>query len=432
MPLDVIMPALGMAQDTGLIIAWHKEQGDAIKEGDILFEVETDKATMEVEAQGSGFLTDVSAAAGSDVPVGSVIARISESAKTVAPVPAPHAPAARTEDLPEGKPAIMPTLGMAQDSGLLVRWHRDAGDAVSADDALFEVETDKSTVEVAAGFDGFVAAILAEAGEEVPVGQVIAIISPNAPANPVTRSARTAPPQAGAPVLTPTTTKDPAKAAHPPKVAPQSGSSPAMGGRILASPKVRRLAREQGLDLSLLAKAGHPQPFHVKDLNILKALPPETETRSAAMLCRLTAELAQDGFAGFAIWAAQHAGLSDESTLLAGLCAASLGQPTTVSVEQFGQSARFDATTHLGATSPSENAATLRLRDLRLTPIASVNVGDADIPTLTITRANAGPAPATGLTITLEYPSGQMTAQEAISLLSNFAGRMEHPLRHLL
>ena len=70
MPLDVIMPALGMAQETGLIVAWHKQSGDPVAKGDALFEVETDKATMEVEAQGDGYLTDVTASEGTDVPVG--------------------------------------------------------------------------------------------------------------------------------------------------------------------------------------------------------------------------------------------------------------------------------------------------------------------------------------------------------------------------
>ena len=88
MPRDVIMPALGMAQETGLIIAWHKAPGDAVAEGDILFEVETDKATMEVEAQAAGYLSGVSAMEGDDVPVGQVIARITRHPAT-RPLPNP-------------------------------------------------------------------------------------------------------------------------------------------------------------------------------------------------------------------------------------------------------------------------------------------------------------------------------------------------------
>ena len=62
MPRDVIMPALGMAQTTGSIVRWLKQPGDAVKAGDVLMEVETDKAVMEVEAEADGVLTDVTAA----------------------------------------------------------------------------------------------------------------------------------------------------------------------------------------------------------------------------------------------------------------------------------------------------------------------------------------------------------------------------------
>lgn len=69
----VIMPALGMAQDTGLIIEWLKHEGDMVEVGDVLMEVETDKATAEIEAESAGVLTNVSAFAGDDVPVAAII-----------------------------------------------------------------------------------------------------------------------------------------------------------------------------------------------------------------------------------------------------------------------------------------------------------------------------------------------------------------------
>lgn len=423
MPLDVIMPALGMAQDTGLIVAWHKQPGDAVKEGDILFEVETDKATMEVEAQGAGFLADVTVEAGTEVPVGNVIARISNSATNITPTPQ-NKPAV-TKDLPEGKPVIMPTLGMAQDTGLLVAWQKKPGDAVKADDVLFEVETDKSTVEVNAGFDGFVAAFLAEAGEDVPVGQTIAIISASAPANPVSRSAAWSPAPAAAPKATDAAAM-PAKAPTPAKPASARVPVSAAGGRILASPKLRRLAREHGLDLSYLIQAGHPQPYHVKDLAVLKALPAQQAKGTVQAARRLTADLAIDGFIEFSSWAAKHADLRDTPALLAGLCAASLGREVVVAVETFGESRAYAATAQLGAAAPSDEAPALRIRDLRFTPISTVYLGAEDVPTLTLTRSGGG------LSITLEYAGAQLDAPDAITLLSNFAGRMEQPIRHLL
>lgn len=87
MPTEVIMPALGMAQETGHLIAWLKNEGDVVQRGDILMEIETDKATMEVEATSSGTLANVTAQVGDDVPVGQVIAFIladGEEAPTLA------------------------------------------------------------------------------------------------------------------------------------------------------------------------------------------------------------------------------------------------------------------------------------------------------------------------------------------------------------
>ncbi len=433
MPHDVIMPALGMAQDSGVLVTWLKQPGDAVAEGDALFEVETDKATMEVEAQAAGYLTDVTAPAGAEVPVGQVIARVSDT-------PEGAGPAADSHDTPEeivttaepgpvtGEEVIMPALGMAQDTGLIVAWHKDAGEAVAAGDILFEVETDKSTMEVEAGHDGYVAALLAEAGEEAAVGAAIAVISAEQPQAPVRRSIKEAAPP-------PASASAPETPARPPEKADEQPAAPAAptraaGGRILASPKARRLALEQGLDLARLAEAGHPQPYHVKDLETLKALPEAPAARPAgAAARRLTAEVPACGFAGFADWAAREAGLTDTGALLAGLAGASLRPGATVAVEAFGQTRLFAVPSgRLGAVAEAAPDTTpdLRLRDMRVTRLSAVQMGGEDTPVLTVTAAGAG------LTLTLECAADQLAAPEAITLLSDFAGRMEQPLRHLL
>ena len=93
MPHDVIMPALGMNQNTGKILSWLKGKGDPVNVGDPLMEVETDKAVVEVEAQANGILTEVRHAAGSEVPVGHVVAVIGGGA--AAPAPAQRCDARR-------------------------------------------------------------------------------------------------------------------------------------------------------------------------------------------------------------------------------------------------------------------------------------------------------------------------------------------------
>lgn len=428
MPHEVIMPALGMAQDTGKIVSWLKSAGDPVKTGDALFEVETDKATMEVESPADGYLTDMQAEAGADVPVGNVIALVSETAEgsgAKAPVDTCKDDAA----LPEGKAVIMPALGMAQDTGVIVAWHKGLGDAVSAGDILFEVETDKATMEVEAGADGFVAALLAEATEAASVGDTIAIISAKKPANPVQRSIADggAAKPAASPNPAPTARDEPKPA---PGNAPKAQAVKSPDGRILASPKARRLALEQGLDLNLLVKAGHPQPFHVADIETLRAMPAETAGHTTTSSRRLTADLPTDGFGAFAAWAAENTDLKDANALLAGLAVASLGRDkATIVVESFGHCRVYTAPAGpLSVITEAEdhNAPDLILRDLRMSHISIVALGAESAPVLTLTRTNGG------LSITLECAGHHLSAGEAVNLLSEFAGRMEQPLRHLL
>ncbi|MEE4118494.1 MAG: biotin/lipoyl-containing protein, partial [Paracoccaceae bacterium] len=249
MPHDVIMPALGMAQDSGVLVAWLKKPGEPVKAGDGLMEVETDKATMEVEAQADGYLTDIRVRAGESAPVGGVVAVIAESpegaetpAGNGAASPEPASEPARPEPAKPavGKPVIMPALGMAQDSGVLVVWTKAVGEAVGADDTLFEVETDKSTMEVPAGDDGYLAAQYAEAGASVPVGEVIALITKEKPAADAPQPAK----PGAAPAPAPATEPEAPQAAAPAPAKP-AVPAPRSGGRILASPKARRLARER-------------------------------------------------------------------------------------------------------------------------------------------------------------------------------------------
>lgn len=443
MPHDVTMPQLGMAQDAGRIVSWLKAPGDPVAKGDALFEVETDKATMEVEAQASGFLTGVRAAEGDEIPVGEVIARITEHAEDDDAAVGAAAPAGDPGDaLPEGVAITMPQLGMAQDSGILVSWQQALGAQITADDVLFEVETDKSTMEVPAGVDGYLAATLAEAGEEVPVGQRVAIISARPPDSPVTRSVAGAPAQkepSGAESAAP---KAPAPAATPERPAARPAPDASAGermpsGRVLASPKARRLALEQGLDLNRLAEAGVPQPYHVRDLETLRSLPagsdhaPQAVPPDTAVAARhLIADCAGDGFDAFADWAAGTHAVADTDALLAGLAGASLNSDRTVVVvvERFGARRGYDVPTGraLSCVAASEGAPALIVRDLRATHVRAIALGAEDAPVLTITRNGAR------LSITLECAPATLDASGAIALLTDFAGRMEQPLRHLL
>lgn len=150
----------------------------------------------------------------------------------------------------------MPQLGMNQDSAIIVSWLKAAGDKVVSGDPIFEVETDKATVEVEAQAEGYLAGIRAGKGTSVPVGDVIALI---------VESEAEVTKHTAAPVKT-EPTPEPEK---PP--APVTGRRPlpissVPAGKVLASPKAKRLAFERGIDLLGLRAQGMTEPIHAADI----------------------------------------------------------------------------------------------------------------------------------------------------------------------
>ncbi len=447
MPHEVIMPALGMAQDTGLIVAWHKAAGDKVAPGDVLMEVETDKATMEVEAQAEGFLTNVRATEGEAVPVGNVIATISESPEEATEAPVEEQkPAAPAPAPVEGKSVIMPALGMAQDTGLLVAWRKAPGDAVSASDILLEVETDKSTMEVEAGHDGYIAELRAEAGENVPVGDVIAIITAEKPEAPVQRSAAaaSAAPETN-PVAEPKTKKQAESAPSPAPVAKTGAArmtASLEGGRILASPKAKRLAAERGMDLTRLAAAGHPQPYHVADLDRLAALSQHAASGmpAAAPVDRIEARVPGAGYAEFRDWYANETGGAiDDLAIWSAFAAASLrvaAGPNNASLvieaqaPLLRQSRCYCDPDYFGlagiAALDDDADPALIVRALTGSRITAVQHGGARAPSMTIADS------ADMLELVLDVPAGTLEPEAAITVVHEMAARLEEPLRHLL
>ena len=159
-------------------------------------------------------------------------------------------------------------------------------------------------------------------------------------------------------------------------------------------------------------------------------MPAQTAGHTAAPSRRLTADLPNDGSGAFTAWATKNTDLQDANALLAGLAAAGLGRDAaTITVESFGQSHAYmvPAGPFSAITKAEEGSAPdLILRDLRLSRVSTVDLGEEDAPVLTLTRTNSG------LTITLECAGHHLSASAAVTLLSEFAGRMEQPLRHLL
>jgi len=148
---------------------------------------------------------------------------------------------------------IMPALGVAQQTGTLLKWLKSEGQTVTKSEPLMEIETDKSTVEIEAAAGGVLARVTAKAGDEVPVGQTIALILAPGEALPTTQEA-----PAAAQVLPPLPQgagRGESRSTRTITKMPDLSTAPS-GGRILASPKAKRIAKEQGIDLSSLRGSG--------------------------------------------------------------------------------------------------------------------------------------------------------------------------------
>jgi pyruvate dehydrogenase E2 component (dihydrolipoamide acetyltransferase) len=167
---------------------------------------------------------------------------------------------------------IMPALGMAQETGKLLRWIKNEGDAVTKGEPLMEIETDKVTVEIEAPSDGVLAGISAAEGEDIPVGQAIAYVLAAGEDLPEPVAVRaTAPPE---------------RKAEPAVVTTTNGSSVATPDRrVLASPKARRLARERGVRIEDVKGTGPHGAVQAADIAAQgtekRAAPPQPVGSSA-------------------------------------------------------------------------------------------------------------------------------------------------------
>jgi len=345
---------------------------------------------------------------------------------------------------------IMPALGMAQDTGIIVAWHKQPGDSVKSTDVLMEVETDKATVEVEAGHDGFLTAVRAETGVPVPVGEVVAVISDDknaveappvkkAEAPAVEAEAKTPEPESP-PAAPAASEKNDTSPTPPAKPAPR----PAMqstGGRILASPKAKRLAKERGIDLGRMVRLGTRQPIHVSDLD---------KAGSTAGLNGATTSLMRinvDGtlFTEFLSWLADETGeTADPQKVWAAFAAGSFRKASglkddadiVVQAILFFDEAdalfvRNPDRTGLGEVTADTGGGEVALSVLDLTETSLAEyrpAGGTAYPQVSITRGSDGDS----LDISLVFEPELLSAQTALIFLKDLASRAEQPLRHLL
>jgi pyruvate dehydrogenase E2 component (dihydrolipoamide acetyltransferase) len=276
MAKEVKLPQLGQTMEEGTIVSCLVKVGDQVKKGDVLFEIETDKATLELESPDAGFVKQIVAQQGQTLPVGDTVLilgakdeKVTSPAATMAAAkqaPAPKLQPAAAKAEPEPAPAAapagpvsaeglnavrLPQLGQTMEEGTIVNCLVKVGDKVKKGDVLFEIETDKATLELESPAAGFVKHVIAQSGQTLPVGDPVLVLG--------TKDAQVSDAYlkslAGAAPAAAPADKTPAPAASAP-AAPPAPAPPGPAGRIIASPRAKLAAKQLGVDLAAVTGTG--------------------------------------------------------------------------------------------------------------------------------------------------------------------------------
>jgi pyruvate dehydrogenase E2 component (dihydrolipoamide acetyltransferase) len=292
----ILMPRLSDTMTEGVIAAWHKKVGDTVKKGDLLAEIETDKATMELESYQQGVLLHIGTPRGGKLQVNDLLAIIGTAGEDVSALVAqntntgsetkaapenvkvetPAAPIAVSSDNIDfskmDEVVLMPRLSDTMTEGVIAGWQKKVGDAVKKGEILADIETDKATMELESYKDGILLYQGANAGEKILVNQLLCIIGqPGLDIDAIVKSVKSASdsPAASAPVAQESKAiATPASTAAPVVAAPvASAASVVNEGRIFASPLAKKIAKEKGVDLKYVKGSGEHGRITKTDLD---------------------------------------------------------------------------------------------------------------------------------------------------------------------
>ena len=275
MAIKVTMPRLSDTMTEGTVATWLKKVGDKISEGDILAEIETDKATMEFESFNEGTLLHIGIQAGETAPVDSLLAIIGNEGEDISALlaggatpaeaqkaeaaPAAEAktetpaPAKAATELPKGVIVVtMPRLSDTMTEGTVATWLKKVGDAVAEGDILAEIETDKATMEFESFNAGTLLYIGIQEGNTAPVDSLLAIIGPAG--TDISGIAENYTAGGTATANAPATEE--AKAAPAADKATETVAETSSNGRILASPLAKKIASDKGIQLTQVKGSG--------------------------------------------------------------------------------------------------------------------------------------------------------------------------------
>ncbi|MBE7648746.1 pyruvate dehydrogenase complex dihydrolipoamide acetyltransferase [Tenacibaculum finnmarkense] len=287
------MPRLSDTMEEGVVASWLKNVGDSIEEGDILAEIETDKATMEFESFHEGVLLHIGVQEGEAAPVDTLLAIIGEQGEDISALLNGGTAAATIEEAPKAEAVVneqvavkseavampagvvvinMPRLSDTMEEGTVASWLKSVGDTIEEGDILAEIETDKATMEFESFNEGVLLHIGVQEGEAAPVDTLLAIIgkqgtdvatvlsalnSGNASVSADVKSEEKTAPKEEAPKVT---------SKEEIKVATETVTTTTSGGRIFASPLAKKIAKDKGFKLADIKGSGENGRIVKKDV----------------------------------------------------------------------------------------------------------------------------------------------------------------------
>jgi len=317
------MPKMSDTMEEGVIASWLKKVGDTVKPGDILAEVETDKATMELESYEEGVLLYVGVKEKDSVPVNGIIAIIGEKGEAFqhllsgapaevvkaevaspAPTPAPavaevKAPVASTASIP-AIVVTMPKMSDTMQEGTIATWLKKVGDTVKSGEIIAEVETDKATMELESYEDGVLLYIGVEAGGSVPVDGVIAVIGEKGADYQSLLAAHQAGGTTAATVEVASSPAPAAVAASAPEGAQAPVAVPATSStgneRVKASPLAKKIASEKGVDIRQVAGSGEGGRIVKRDIETFVPAAATASPQASSTQAMASPALGQESF----------------------------------------------------------------------------------------------------------------------------------------
>ncbi|MBC2839576.1 pyruvate dehydrogenase complex dihydrolipoamide acetyltransferase [Robiginitalea sp. SC105] len=283
------MPRLSDTMEEGTVAKWLKKVGDKVEEGDILAEIETDKATMEFESFYEGTLLHIGIEEGDGAPVDALLAIVGKEGEDISALldggaggsgktegdkepesksgageKAPEPKKGQKSEIPEGVEIVrMPRLSDTMEEGTVASWIKKKGDKVEEGDILAEIETDKATMEFESFYSGTLLYIGIDEGESAPVDSVLAVIGPEGTdvdavlsGGADSGSGSEGPAEDSGPVEASSTAADSKPGAGDATPQTTSGDSASEDGRIFVSPLARKMAEDKGIDLKEVSGSG--------------------------------------------------------------------------------------------------------------------------------------------------------------------------------